>query len=170
VRTPDPIAIAKRLPEGWGVIYRHFGKPTRGETAAALSKIAKSNHLALLIAADPDLALTVKADGVHWPELQLGKARRWAKTFPLMTASAHSPAAIRRAENSPIDAALVSTVFASNSNSAGKPMGAIALKRIAAQTALPIYGLGGISASNAHKISSYAGLACIEGISDAFGV
>ena len=39
---------------------------------------ARRNGFALLIAADPALAIRVKADGVHWPERLTGAIRRLA--------------------------------------------------------------------------------------------
>src|SRR5690242_9318436 len=70
-RTPHPEAIAQTLPEETAVVYRHFGAPQRVRVAHRLAAICRSRRLALLIAADPDLAERVGAAGVHWPERKL---------------------------------------------------------------------------------------------------
>ncbi len=168
-RTPDPAASAERLPAGSGVIYRHFGADNRECTARTLSQIASDNGLFLLVSADPELAQTVKAHGVHWPEARLSEAQNWRDVFALNTASAHSARAIQRAAEAGIDAALVSPVFASKSASAGTPLGATRFRTLVQNANLPIYGLGGINADTAGKIANFAGLAAIEGIEAVFG-
>jgi len=163
-RTPDPVRIARRLPEGSGVIYRHFGAADRLDIAEALTRVSIDRGLRLLIAADPHLACEVNADGVHWPEARLLQARHWRGTFALNTASAHSERAIHRAAQAGMDAALVSAVFPSNSPSAGPALGATRFRTRALQAPLPVYALGGISAGTAARIASVAGLAAIEGL------
>ncbi|NEX94376.1 thiamine phosphate synthase, partial [Caulobacter sp. 17J65-9] len=65
VRTPDPAAVAARLPAGAGVIYRAFGAADAGATAGALAGIARTRGLTLLIGADAALAEACGAHGVH---------------------------------------------------------------------------------------------------------
>jgi len=168
-RTPDPVAVATRLPAGCGVIYRHFGAPDRAEIALALADIAAERGLCLLIGADPELAQAVGAHGVHWPEAQLGEARHWRGTFAINTVSAHSRRAILRAQQAGMDAALVSPVFASKSASAGMPIGAARFRELAQEVDMPLYALGGINADTAASVAEYAGLAAIEGVLAAFG-
>ena len=163
-RTPDPIAAIKTLPEGSGVIYRHFGSSDRFETGARLASACRTRRLSFLVAADPVLATSLEADGVHWPEKQLHHARHWRGYFQIQTASAHSRRAISRAERAGMDAVLVSTVFPSRSRSAGDPLGATRLRRLSLIAPLPLYGLGGISQRNAARIANRAGLSGVSGI------
>ncbi len=163
-RVANPVKAAAHLQAGSGVIYRHFGAANRRQVADDLARLCRDQNLALLIAADPELALQVGADGVHWPEAQLGAARHWRRQFSIQTASAHSRSAIRRAAAADMDAALVSTIFPSNSTSAGHPIGPARLARLAQATPMPLYGLGGVNADNARRISEFAGLAAIEGL------
>lgn len=162
-RVPDPVAVVPTLPHGVGVIYRHFGAKDRGDMAAKLRAVCNQDNRLLLIAADPDLAREVGADGVHWPEVRLHQARQWRGRFFLQTASAHSIRAIHRIDRAGLDAALVSTVFASQSPSASSAMGAHRFRQIAQTNLLPVYGLGGICAQNAEAIARSGGLAAIEG-------
>lgn len=162
VRGAPVLELADSLPPGWGVVFRHFGAKDRAETAARLARIAVARHLKLLIGADPELARSVGADGVHWPEARIADARKWAGRFALMTASAHSPDALFGKPPVGIDARVFSTVFPSRSPSAGDPRGAIRFRRLCARARLPVYGLGGITPANAPQICRSSGLAGVS--------
>ncbi|HKR90555.1 MAG TPA: thiamine phosphate synthase, partial [Phenylobacterium sp.] len=86
--------------------------------------------------------------------------RRW-----IVTAAAHSPAAVRRAKAAGADAAVVSAVFASRSPSAGPPIGALRLANLVRAAGLPVYALGGVNDRTAARLRSVglAGLAAVEG-------
>lgn len=164
VRVPDPVIAIQSLPPGAGIIYRHFGDAGRRRVADQLANLCAAKDLALLIAADPDLAAEVEADGVHWPEARLSEARHWRGCFRLQTASAHSRRALAKAAQIGMDAALVSTVFASQSASAGAPMGPARFRKLAQGAALPIFALGGLKAATIGRISDSGGLAAVEGL------
>ena len=112
VRTPDPAAIAARLPRGCGIIYRGFGAKDAPATAKALQAIARRRGLTLLIGAGHPYLPDV---GVHLPERMATQARRFKRPGRLVTAAAHDAAAIRRARLAGCDAVLVSPVFPSRS-------------------------------------------------------
>ncbi|MEQ8404888.1 MAG: thiamine phosphate synthase [Oceanicaulis sp.] len=158
-RTPDLVRLAERLPAGCGLILRTFGRSEIEAHAFALAQIAGVRGLTLLISADRDLARRCGAHGVHWP--------RWARPHrpwpgALVTASAHDPAALRRAERA-ADAVLVSTVFASASPSAGRPMGPFRLAAWARRSRVPVYALGGVNAGTIRRLDGLgiAGAAAI---------
>lgn len=166
VRTPDPEAIARRLPKGSAIVYRAFGSPAAEIRARRLLNIAKAQGLILLIGQDVGLARKVGAHGVHLPErlahlaLPLKRAQpRW-----LVTSAAHSPAAARRAG---ADAVVLSVAFASNSASAGRAMGPIRLAARVRLAGRPAYGLGGVSNTTAGRLLDVGliGLAAVEGYS-----
>ena len=163
-RTPDLFGLAHALPEGSGLIYRHFGAPDRYHTATRLSNIAKKQRLKLLIGNDPKLAMKVGAEGVHWSEARLREAKYWQNRFALMTCAAHSRQAISRIQTTQIDAAFVSTVFPSNSPSASSPLGVATFRQLCAQSTIPLYALGGVNDQNMRNISRYGGISGIEGI------
>lgn len=163
-RVPDPVAAASRLPSGSGLVYRHFGAADRHQVARALADACARREIALIIAADAVLACEVEADGIHWPEARLTDAKAWRGYFRFQTASAHSVRALNRARRAGMDAALVSTVFASNSPSASAPLGVSRFRNLARQSELPIYALGGVRADNAARISDVGGVAAIEGL------
>ena len=168
-RTRDTFSVVENLPRGSGVIYRHFEEGGREAIAKRLRQLTWRRGICLLIGNDPDLALRVKADGVHWTERNLASSKYWRDRFSLMTGAAHSRRAIAIAGETGLDAALVSTVFASESASALRPIGPIKFRQFALTAPLPIYALGGVTAENAGRISGVAGIAAVSGIENAFG-
>lgn len=163
-RTPDPEAVLGRLPPEVGVIYRPFGAPDAVDLGRRLAAIARTRGLALLAGADPDLALAIGSDGLHLPERLAHQlpALRAAHPGWILTAAAHDLAAARAAASA--DALLVSPVFASNSPSAGQPLGLEAFTALVAASKAPVYALGGVTAQTAPSLehSGAAGLAGIE--------
>jgi thiamine-phosphate pyrophosphorylase len=167
-RTPDPSAIASSLPAGFGVIYRHFGAADREGVAQSLARICTRRGLTFLVAANAELAAKVGADGVHWPFRLRHEARRWQTRFALQTVSAHSGRELQRAAGLPVDAVLLSTVFASRSASAGAALGALRFRQLVRDAGLTVYALGGMTAENAGAIAGTAGFAAVDGMA-AFG-
>jgi thiamine-phosphate pyrophosphorylase len=169
VRTLDPEAIARGLPRGAAVVFRAFGASDAAERGARLQAIARERGLILLIGQDAGLAAQVGADGVHLPERLAHRARRLKAAHPLwiVTAAAHSIPAARRALAAGADAVVVSTVFASRSASAGRPMGAMRLALLVRRVTGPVYGLGGIDNKKARllKDTGLVGLAAVDGLS-----
>lgn len=166
VRTPDPLALAHHLPMGCGLVLRTFGQPSLENAAFALGAVARARGLTLLIAADPDLARAVGAEGVHWPQARLGDAAR-ARFSGLQTASAHNPSAVRRAQNL-VDAVFVSTAFASKSTSARRPLGPFRLAAYSRRSTAPVFALGGVNLNTVNTLrrTGVAGVAAVEAVVD----
>lgn len=161
-RTPDPVAAAKRLPRGTAVVYRHFGAPDRADIARRLASVCRARALVLLIAADPELAHRVGADGVHWPE-----SRVMPRQGPgLMTAAAHDAKAIARAAACGADACVLSPVFPTRSTTQREPLGVFRASQLARNSALPVIALGGVNARTARLLAGrgFAGVAAIDAL------
>lgn len=145
------------------MIYRHFGAEGRETTARALLRLCRRRGLKLLIGADPALARRVGADGVHLPErlAQLAPALRRAHPRWLLTLAWHggprSPA--------PVDALILAPVLPSTSPSAGRPLGARRASALAPRAGLPCYALGGVNTRTALRLTGFAGLAAVDGLS-----
>lgn len=167
-RTPDPAALAGKMPIGAGVIYRAFGDPAAASVGRALMQVARERGLTVLIGADARLAAEIGANGVHLPERRLAAARRLRVRFPnwVITGAAHSEAALRRAASVGLDAALLSPVFDSRSPSAGAPLGPVRFAKWVRVARLPVFALGGVSAATAPRLfGSHAfGVAAIDGL------
>lgn len=170
-RLPDPLAVLDRLPAGAGMILRHYRDPEREDLAYRLARACRWRGVVLLVAGDPGLARRCGADGLHLAEHQArriagcGRLRRPRPGF-LVTAAAHSPAALARAARLGADAALLSPVFPTASHPGSATLGAGGLARLVAGACLPVYALGGISAANAGRLLGLplAGFAGIGGL------
>lgn len=166
VRTPDPVAAARRLPRGAAVVYRGYGAPDAEALARALKAAARERGLKLLIGQDWALAARVGADGVHLPERLAHRALALKRAHPrwIVTAAAHSPRAVRAPGP---DAVVVSAVFPSRSASAGPPMGPIRLAAMTRAAGRPVYALGGVNNKTARRLldAGLVGLAGVEGFS-----
>jgi thiamine-phosphate pyrophosphorylase len=168
VRTPDPVALAERLPRGAGLIYRAFGAADARDVARRLASVARRRGLVLLIGAD---AVQAKGAGVHLPQRLARRAGALKRARPgvLVTAAAHGLPALIAARRGGADAALLSVVFPSRSPSAGRPLGTVRFAALVRHAGLPVYALGGVTTKNAPRLigSGAAGLAMVDGLADA---
>lgn len=168
VRTPDPAAIAQRLPKGAGVVFRPYGAADAMEKGLVLARICRRRGIILFVGADLQLAVRLAADGVHLPErLAIGRGRVMAlRARFLVTAAAHSLPAARRAKAAGAQAIVVSPVFASRSPSAGRPLGHLALAGMIRRLGAPVYALGGVNTRTARflKLTGAAGFAAVEAL------
>ncbi len=108
-RLADPCAAAALLPRGSMVIARARKTAQRAKLVLALGAIVRRRGLVLLVAGE----MLPGADGIHLPEARTGEAPYWRARFPqaLITASAHSPAALARAQAFRVDAVFLSAIF-----------------------------------------------------------
>ena len=135
---------------------------------------------ALLINSRTDVALAVRADGVHlrgddvspqdisdlWQALRRANsyggtpARQLLPPAPLIGVSCHSPAEVAKAAAAAATFALFAPVFEKKD---ALPAGLLALKQ-ACQANIPVLALGGITLANAHfcLAAGAAGLAAIR--------
>jgi thiamine-phosphate pyrophosphorylase len=167
-RVPDPEAVLQRLPRGAGVVYRAFGAPDAVARGRHLARIARRRGLMLLAGADAGLAAAIGADGVHLPERAASAAIGLKRARPgwIVTAAAHSAAAIVGARRAGSDAVFVSPVFASASPSAGRPLGPLRFAQLVRVARLPVYALGGIDSVTARRVARMraAGIAAVDGL------
>lgn len=169
VRLPDPRVAVRKLAPGSAVILRHYDHPERAALARDLAEICRQRRIKLLIAGDWRLAVAVGAAGVHLPERMTRRgpiawgASAAKKPEFLVTAAAHSRAAIERAARSGCDAVLLSPVFQTASHPGAKALGPLRFALWCRNSRVPIYALGGIDAKTARRLkdSGFAGIAAI---------
>ena len=167
-RIPDLPNIVATLPKGSAIIYRHFGKKDHVIEAQLLREITKAQNQQLLIGGgDIDLALKIKADGVHFSRnTKLVDLREFKALHPnkLVTLAALKTGSYDGSLTF-LDGLFVSSIFKSNSPSAGEPIGLKHLKQAVIKFKAPIIALGGITAQTAPKLigSGIYGLASIDG-------
>ncbi len=161
-RSGDLIALAASLPRGAGLVYRAFGAADRLDIAWRLRRVTWRRGVMLIIGADAPLARAVRADGVHLPERMAGQTRR-LRGFGLLTVAAHSPRAVRRGLALGADAVVLSPILASDSPSAGPPIGILRTATLARGAKGAVYGLGGIDGKTAGRVAAtgVAGLAAV---------
>lgn len=168
-RLPDPLPAIDALPPGSAVILRHYGAPDRAALARTVVEYARRRRVRVLVAGDPHLAVQSGADGLHLPDSMARRGpgawqgwRAWGKNW-LITAAAHSPAALRRAEAAGADAILLSPVFPTKSHPDAAPLGNLRFRVFCASSPLPVYALGGITEVSARRLrgSGAVGLAGI---------
>lgn len=169
-RVPDPVRSAQRLPEGSAVIYRHFGDPNRVNIAHKLRKVTASRGQQLLIGDDPALMETVGADGVHFkrdPYLVAAQCLRDRAPDALISmAGLKGETAKYFGDLSCLEGILLSSVFASDSPTAGMPLGIVKFAQLCTTLPVPVFALGGINAQTVSKLKSSgaAGFAAIGGL------
>ncbi len=106
---------------------------------------------------------------MHLPERLAHRARRIRMANPawLVTAAAHSRAALRRAAGAGAQAVLLSPVFDSASPSAGPALGALRFAALVRTCRTPVYALGGVSGRTAARLmsSGAVGVAAVDALS-----
>jgi thiamine-phosphate pyrophosphorylase len=165
-RQGDPLAALAALPRGSMVILHDYDHPERAHLARELAKACRRRRLVLLIAGSPGLAAQIRADGIHLPERLAYRARAARQRHKdwLITVSAHSLPAIRRAESLGADAVLLGPVFPTRSHPGARTLGPRRFAGLAGRSDLPVYALGGISAATAQRLAGTGavGLAAID--------
>lgn len=166
-RLADPVEIAKYMPMGSAIIYRHFGKEDRVQEAEALRQVTFERGQQFLIGHDPELAIATGADGVHFRrDSPRSLSGLWRKRCPgwILTMAGFKTEAVFAQPIHDLDALIISSVFESQSPSAGDPIGLVKFTSLCQKLDVPVIALGGINAGNASKIetSGASGLAAVS--------
>jgi len=160
-RTPRPWQVVNTLPAGSAVVFRHFGATDRRVVARRLQRICAGRRLRLLIGADPALAESVGAAGVHLPEhmSRLAPVLKTARPDWIVSVATHGEAPLPAFA----DAAVLSPVYPSRSPSAGATLGVATAARIARTSPISMIALGGVKIAHMHALAR-AGFAGVAGI------
>jgi thiamine-phosphate pyrophosphorylase len=151
----------KRLPRGSGFIYRHYHLDDEERIARwyELRRIARARGHLMILADSSMTAREWGADGVY------GAPRALYPTSELLTlATAHSLREIGLANRVCADAVLLSPVFPTRSHPGARTLGANRFRLLAAQAAMPVIALGGMSVRTARRLG-WARWAAIDGLS-----
>lgn len=171
-KTIDPIKAAQKLPPNSGIILRDYelSAVKRFELGKVLKEICIKKRAPLLIAKDTNLALKLKADGVHFPEFAIKEIHQWKhkKPFWIITASTHSRLSVNRAKIAGADAVFLSPIFKTPSHPYKKPisiMGANMLL-LGIKRHIYVYALGGVKPFHlkALKLADFKGFGGISWI------
>lgn len=167
-RVPNPIRAARALPKGAAIIYRHYGSEDRHGIAKALRDITFAREQQFLIGHDPELAIEAGADGVHFRrDAALIEPTLWRKRCPgwIITMAGLKGEQTYLGNSLLLDGIFISSVFKSDSPSAGLPIGTEAFAQICTAAPVPVIALGGINEKTALNLlgTGAAGIAGIGG-------
>lgn len=128
---------------------KHLGPRVRAELATELRALSHAHGVPLLINADLELALEVRADGVQLPERgpSVTTARAVLGAGAIVGASRHDREGVLLAAAEGANFATLSPIFAVPGK--GAPLGLAVLQAVTPATRLAVFALGGMSASNA---------------------
>ena len=139
------------------------------ELAEKTRRLCERYRAALFINDRIDVALAVDAAGVQLGKISLPieTARSLLGPRKLIGASIHSIEEVRHAEQGGADFVLFGPVYFTPSKASfGAPQGVATLRKIVETSALPVYGIGGITADNTIKVrdAGARGIALIAAI------
>ena len=141
-------ALAK-LPRGSGFIFRHYHLPPRERRARfeALARLARAYGHLIVLAGHAAGARNWRADGVYAAPRRLRPAGDL-----LRLATAHSLRELGAARRAGADAVLLSPVFPTRSHPGSATLGPVRFRLLAAQAAVPVIALGGMTARTARRL------------------
>ena len=175
-RAPNPIPTIKKLKPGSGVIFRHYNIKSRFNLGQEIKSLCQKKKLLFIVGGDSELAQILNADGLHLPEYMVMRpslrTRIWRKrSKKIMTASVHCEKSLLKCVTLSVDAALVSSVFPTDSHLNQTTLGVLKFQKLAYNSQAPIYALGGINNKNAIQLinSPAIGIAGISAISQTLG-
>ncbi len=165
-RVADPVAVVGTLPPGSVVIARSRAANRVPKLVAALRPICRARGVFLLAATDIRAARALDVDGVHLSEVAVRRAGRSMLSFPtnwLVTAAAHSPAAVKCAARLGADIVLISPVFPTDSHPGATTLGVYGYRRLAQLVPDRACPLGGITPQTLKRLYG-APVAAVAGI------
>lgn len=127
------------------------------EAEAALC-VAHERGTKIIINDRVDMALALKADGVHLgqDDLPPEAARRILGADAIIGFSTHNPEQARLAATMPVDYVAIGPIFATSTKQASNPpigLEGLRLARLAVGT-IPLVAIGGITDENSHEVLS----------------
>ena len=161
-RIDDEISFLKNIPfnRSIGVVVRTKNKKNLYKKAKMVGKIAKLKGFKLLVSSNPQIALSVGAFGVHFPN-KIKKNRIYRALS--YSCSFHELSDLRRVIDLKVKAVFISPIFKTTSDKKKKPIGLTRLLFLSRSLRCDIGVLGGISNKNIKKfrkknISHFAGV------------
>ena len=153
--------------------FRHKGPYTREVLAQAeqIGEILRAGGVRYVINDRADVALMLKAEGVHLGQEDLPPAqvRRMIGSSVWIGYSTHNAAQLRAGDLEPVDYLAIGPVFATGSKENPDPvLGVAALGDLRRLTSKPLVAIGGITRANAREVLA-AGVEAVAVISDLLG-
>ncbi len=158
-RMPDPVAVAKSIPQNWGMVYRNYESADRELIAQDLARVCHERGVTFLVAGDWRLADRVHANGVHLPEGLVGQNLMapnilWQRKGNLLSMSAHGPDGLRNASLFGADLVMLSPVEATESHIETATLGCFRFAALVRSTQIPVYALGGMTIKHQRRLTA----------------
>lgn len=156
-REIDPLKQLAMLTAGDALIFRHYelDKRERLFLGQSLRNACRDAAILFMVAEDQKLGLRLRADGLHLPGWALRQGYHWRRrAHPkwIISGAVHSTRELILAEHRGVDIAILSPVFPTKSHPAAKSLGVIGAAGLSQQTSLPVYALGGMNETSAHRL------------------
>ncbi|MDG2207675.1 MAG: thiamine phosphate synthase [Pirellulales bacterium] len=122
--------------------------------ARLLTEKSRQSKVLTIINDRPDIAVLSQADGVHvgQEDLSVGEARQIVGAERLIGISTHSVVQLQQAVIDGANYAGIGPVFPSRTKSFPQHGGLALLQQVAAETAMPLFAIGGIDLTNASDV------------------
>ncbi|MEO7782817.1 MAG: Nudix family hydrolase [Candidatus Nitrotoga sp.] len=121
----------------------YLSREAMRELSLRVVKLAHSYGAQVLINSDIELASQIGADGVHLNSIQLAACNS-RPDLTWCAASCHNAEELQRASNLGFDFVVLSPVMPTLSHPDARPLGWQAFEMMAANSAIPVYALGGL--------------------------
>ncbi|MBN1550245.1 thiamine phosphate synthase [bacterium] len=125
------------------------------QEALEIMTVTKAAKVPLIINDRLDIALAVKADGIHLgqEDLMVNVARKYLGASKIIGVSVRSDDEAEKAIADGADYLAVSGIFPSTTKlDVGRPLGLEMLKKICRCSSIPVIGIGGINTGNAGAV------------------
>lgn len=138
-RGGDPVAIARRVAHGTGIVFRHYATPPSERRAlfTRVRQIARARRLVLLLAETPANARHWGADGAHH--------RSALTSAGLRSVAVHNRRELVIAQRAKADLVFVSPVFTTTSHPGVKLLGVVRFGLLIGREWQYIIALGGMN-------------------------
>jgi 8-oxo-dGTP diphosphatase len=166
--SPQLTLLERALQNGLRLVQLREAKlpaDQREAFAAAAVALCHRHGARLLVNGDAQLAWAVGADGLHLTGEQL-KGLRGRPNFPLVAASCHDAAELKRAVEQGLDFAVLGAVKPTATHPGHPELGWQAVAKLLENYALPVYAIGGLGRedlSNARRSGAH-GIAAIRSV------
>ena len=161
-------SLERALQNGLRLVQLREGKlpaDQREAFAAAAAALCQRCGARLLINGDAQLAWAVGADGLHLTGEQL-KGLRGRPNFPLVAASCHDAAELKRAAEAQLDFAVLGSVKPTASHPGHPGIGWPIVGRLLENYPLPVYAIGGLGRDDLQdaRLAGAHGIAAIRSV------
>lgn len=165
--------IIHNLPKNSIIIFREYSlkKDKRQELATKFLKIAQKLNHQFFVGKDPKMALAIRANGVHYSDLDRNSWQLIKKEYShqfAISLACHDLKSIKKAQNSNAEILFLSPIFMTKSHENSRPLGLQRLAKSCKYSSKPIFALGAVNSNNISKVlkNNAGGFAGIEIFAD----